>query len=115
MTSPTETIRAEIEKVRERVLEAGPADCWEGFIHESDYLLDRTVDMLVKAPTDISRLLSALECACEALERAPEIINDDFLVSTTDDGEKQHWVNHDQLERVCEEATATIAKLLGEG
>lgn len=53
-------------------------------------------------------LREKLDVAMEALRNVKDLIDTDNMISVTDDGEKEYWINHSQVEDIVEEALIKI-------
>lgn len=72
----------------------------------------------VKMSYEAYEWIKALEKDIEKLEAALEscktAIDDDFVTTTTEDGEQEKWVSFNQICSIVDEALSEISKIKGE-
>jgi hypothetical protein len=62
----------------------------------------------------LTPLLTALAECAGALESINTLVDDDNMVSETEDGEKEYWINNDAAQGLCEEALTALEKVVKE-
>ena len=65
---------------------------------------------IVTLRAEAARLREALEVSESAFEQLHDLVDQEFVTTETDDGEKEQWVNSFQVQSICDEVLTKISR-----